>query len=92
MRHPVTLENKEAIKAKWGMPKGHGNQLEGNSTGQRWGTLNTEQKKKGKDQDFPGGPVVKTAGFHCRGRRVSLWFRELRSHMPHGFYFNQVKD
>ena len=49
MRHPVTLENKEAIKAKWGMPKGHGNQLEGNSTGQRWGTLNTEQKKKGNN-------------------------------------------
>ena len=42
------LENKEAIKAKWDMPKGHGNQLEGNSTGQRWGTLNIEPKKKEK--------------------------------------------
>ena len=39
-------ENKKAIKAKWGMPKGHGDQLEGNSRGQRWGTLNTEQKKR----------------------------------------------
>ena len=28
--------------------------------------------------DFPGGPVVKTAHFYCRGQR------ELRSHMSHG--------
>ena len=29
---------------------------------------------------FPGGPVVKTLCFHCRGHRFSL-VGELRSHM-----------
>ena len=35
---------------------------------------------------FPGGPVVKTLRFHCRG--LEFWIRslvgELRSHMPQG--------
>ena len=35
MSHHVMPENKEAIKDKWGMSKGHRNQLEGNSTGKR---------------------------------------------------------
>ena len=25
------------------------------------------------DKDFPGGPVVMTPCFHCRGRRFSPW-------------------
>ena len=24
--------------------------------------------------DFPGGPVVKTPRFHCRGRRFDPWW------------------
>ena len=86
MWHTVMPENKEAIKAKWGMPKGHAGQFEGarGKDGALW-TLN---KIKGKDQDFPGGLVVKTAGFHSRGHRFSLWLGELGSHMPHGFYFS----
>ena len=30
---------------------------------------------------FPGGPVVKTLGFHCRGSQVRSFVRELRFHM-----------
>ena len=39
-------------------------------------------------RDFPGGPVVKTPRFHCRGLGFNQgsWIlslvRELRSHMP----------
>lgn len=33
--HFIMSENKEAIKDKWGMSKGHRNKLEGNSTGRR---------------------------------------------------------
>ena len=29
--------------------------------------------KKKKDRDFPGDPVVKTLGFHCRGLGFSSW-------------------
>ena len=32
-------------------------------------------------RDFPGGPVVKTPHFQCRGRRFNPSVRELRSHM-----------
>ena len=56
------------------------------------GALWTLNKKKGKDQEFPSRLVVKTAGFHCRGHRFSLWFGELGSHMPRGFYFSQGED
>ena len=31
--------------------------------------------------DFPGGPVVATLRFHCRGCRVDPWLGKLRSHM-----------
>ena len=34
-------------------------------------------------QDFPGGPVVKTQHFHCRGVGFDPLLGELRSHMPH---------
>ena len=40
--------------------------------------------------DFPGGPVVKTPCFHCRGHGFNPLFRELRSHMRCGqklFFF-----
>ena len=29
--------------------------------------------KKWKYRDFPGGPVVKTPRFHCRGHRFNPW-------------------
>ena len=32
--------------------------------------------------DFPGGSVVKTSSFHCRGAQVGSLVGELRSHMP----------
>ena len=32
-------------------------------------------------RDFPGGPVVRTLRFHCRGTG-SILVRELRSHVP----------
>ena len=35
-------------------------------------------------RDFPGGPVVKTPCFQCRGARVQPLVGELRSHMPRG--------
>ena len=34
--------------------------------------------------DFPGGPVVKTLRFHCRGPGVGSLVRALRSHMLRG--------
>ena len=30
--------------------------------------------------DFPGGPVVKTPGFHCRGQRFDPGWRTKTSH------------
>ena len=39
--------------------------------------------KKEMARDFPGGPVLKTPCFHCRGHGLDPWSRELRSHMPH---------
>ena len=32
--------------------------------------------------DFPGGPVMKTPCFHCRGAWVQSLFEESVSHMP----------
>ena len=42
--------------------------------------------KKRTVQDFPGGPVVKTPCFHCRGRRrFDPWsVGGLNSHKPRG--------
>ena len=40
--------------------------------------------KKNLHQDFPGGPVVKTARFHCSGAQLQCLVRELRFHMPRG--------
>ena len=37
--------------------------------------------KKCLDWDFPGGPVVKTLCFHCRGRGFDPWLGKFR--MPH---------
>ena len=34
-------------------------------------------------RDFPGGPVVKTLHFQCRGCGFHPWSGKLRSHMPH---------
>ena len=39
--------------------------------------------KKEMARDFPGGLVLKTPCFHCRGHGLDPWSRELRSHMPH---------
>ena len=33
------------------------------------------------DGDHPGGPVVKTPCFHCRGHRFSSWEGNFTSHM-----------
>ena len=33
----------------------------------------SEVSQKEKDRDFPGGPVVKTPCFHCRGNGLDLW-------------------
>ena len=30
-------------------------------------------------REFPGGPVIRTLQFHCRGNRLDSW-----SHKPHG--------
>ena len=37
--------------------------------------------KKCLDWDFPGGPVVKTLCFHCRGRGFDPWLGKFR--IPH---------
>ena len=34
--------------------------------------------------EFPGGPVVRTPCFHCRGHRFDPWSGNLRSCMPCG--------
>ena len=34
--------------------------------------------------DFPGGPVIKSPCFHCRGTWVLSLVGELRSHVPWG--------
>ena len=33
----------------------------------------SEVSQKEKDRDFPGGPVVKTPRFHCRGNGLDPW-------------------
>ena len=33
----------------------------------------SEVSQKEKDRDFPGGPVVKTPCFHCRGNGLHPW-------------------
>ena len=35
-----------------------------------------------RQEDVPGGPVIKTLCFYCRGTGSAL-VRELRSHKPH---------
>ena len=40
-------------------------------------------KKERNSGEFPGGPVVRTLRFHCRGWVQSL-VGELRSHKPNG--------
>ena len=40
--------------------------------------------KTKNDRDFPGGPVVKTPHFHCRGPGVQSPVGKLRSHMSRG--------
>ena len=42
-------------------------------------------------RDFPGGPVVKTLRFHCRGYGFDPG-HELRSHMPHGVDKKKEKE
>ena len=37
--------------------------------------------KNSRIWDFPGGLVIKTLHFHCRGKQVQSLIRELRSHM-----------
>ena len=37
-----------------------------------------------KGKEFPGGPVVRSLWFHCRGHRFDPWSGNLRSHMPSG--------
>ena len=32
-----------------------------------------EPEKRKKQEDFPGGPVLKTPCFHCRGRGFDPW-------------------
>ena len=34
-------------------------------------------------REFPGGPVVRTPRFHCRGHRFESLVRELGSCKPH---------
>ena len=31
------------------------------------------KKQRLQEGDFPGGPVVKTLGFQCKGRRFDPW-------------------
>ena len=39
-------------------------------------------------QKFPGGPVVKTLSFHCRGRRFHPWSANM---IPHAVLHSQKK-
>ena len=39
--------------------------------------------------DFPGGPAVKTPGFHCKGAWVQSLVREIRSCILHGLAINK---
>ena len=42
--------------------------------------------------DFPGGPVVRTLCFHCRGARVRSLVGELRSHKLGGVTKKKKKN
>ena len=42
-----------------------------------------EEVIENNDPDFPGGPVVKTLCFQCRGCGINSWSGNLRSHMLH---------
>ena len=38
-----------------------------------WGTKIPNKNKINQSLDFPGGPVVKTPRFHCRGHGFDPW-------------------
>ena len=52
--------------------------------GKHVGQTNKLRVNLNKKADLPSGPVVKTPGFHCRGRGVSPWLvnEELTCCMP----------
>ena len=52
----------------------------------------THSESKGEQREFPGGPVVRTPSFHCRGARVQSLVREPRSRMPHGVAKKKKKN
>ena len=43
-------------------------------------------------RDFPGGPVVKMACFHCTGHEFKSLVGELRSHMSHSVAHTHKKQ
>ena len=52
----------------------------------RWKNVSLEMlpgPKENTFKDFPGGPVVKTLSFQCRGAWVQSLVRNLRSHTPY---------
>ena len=40
-----------------------------------------DSQESSRQGEFPGGPVVKSLSFQCKGVRIRSRFRELRSHM-----------
>ena len=50
------------------------------------------QSQEKKIRGLPGGPVVKTLSFHCRGTQIRSLVQELRSHMPHGLVEKKKRE
>jgi len=50
----------------------------------KWGAAPLSARRNPSPKDFPGGPLVKTPHFHCRGRRFNPGLRKLRSRVPPG--------
>ena len=50
------------------------------------------QSQEKKIRGLPGGPVVKTLSFHCRGTQIRSPVQELRSHMPHGLVEKKKRE
>ena len=66
-------------------------------TGRHQGTKGDVRKKQEAQREgsvggVPGGPLVKTLHFQCRGERVRSLVGELRFHMSHGAAKKQQQE
>ena len=71
--HIFSLKRKQIRSVQWLRP---------HSAPFAWLTGQNTEEKKNVEEDFPGGPVVKTPSSHCRGHEFQPWSG--KSHTPRG--------